>query len=67
VDHLLPRSRGGSDTWHNTACACQTCNQHKGSRTPEEAGMPLLWQPDIPRVNRLYAVSELPDAWKDYL
>ncbi|MCB9134195.1 MAG: HNH endonuclease [Anaerolineales bacterium] len=67
VDHILPRSRGGGDTWHNTACACQTCNQHKGNRTPEEAGMPLLWQPDVPRVNRLYALGELPEAWKDYL
>ena len=67
VDHLLPRSRGGGDTWHNTACACQPCNQRKGNRIPVEAEMPLLWQPEPPRVNRLYVISELPDAWKAYL
>jgi 5-methylcytosine-specific restriction endonuclease McrA len=67
VDHILPRSRGGSDTWHNTASACQQCNQSKGSRTPTEAEMPLLWELDVPRINRLYMLNELPDAWKVYL
>ena len=67
VDHILPRSRGGGDTWHNTACACQSCNQRKGNCTPAEAGMSLFWEPDIPRVNRLYWINELPDAWRIYL
>jgi 5-methylcytosine-specific restriction endonuclease McrA len=41
VDHILPRSRGGTKAWHNLVLACQSCNDRKGDRTPEEAGMPL--------------------------
>lgn len=38
LDHVLPRSRGGSDLPDNLALACQTCNRSKGARTPEEWG-----------------------------
>ena len=41
VDHLTPRSRGGVNTWGNTACACRWCNHRKADRTPHEAGMRL--------------------------
>lgn len=41
IDHIMPVSRGGKSTWENTVTACQKCNSKKGSRTPEEAGMPL--------------------------
>src|SRR5262245_26852129 len=39
VDHIIPRSRGGRNTWGNTVCACPVCNQKKGNRTPHEANM----------------------------
>src|SRR3954452_5440806 len=48
VDHLLPRSRGGTDSWLNTVAACWRCNNRKRNRTPEEAGMRLLFQPRVP-------------------
>lgn len=48
VDHVLPRSRGGEDIWENLAAACQPCNNRKANRTPEEAGMKLLWHPYAP-------------------
>ena len=48
VDHVLPRSRGGHDTWENVTTACLPCNVRKGNRTPREAGMPLLRQPHRP-------------------
>jgi len=41
VDHILPISRGGRNTWTNTVAACHTCNARKANRTPSEAGMPL--------------------------
>ena len=41
IDHVLPKSRGGPDTWENLVAACARCNARKGSRTPEEAHMPL--------------------------
>lgn len=47
-DHIQPRSRGGRDSWLNVVTACRRCNQHKGSRTPEECGMVLLALPYAP-------------------
>lgn len=67
IDHLQPRSRGGRNTWGNTACACPACNQRKGDRTAHEAGMPLLWEPKTPRVDYLVAEGAYPSAWKLYL
>lgn len=48
VDHVLPRSRGGGDTWLNTVAACAEDNQRKADRTPEQAGMRLLVRPFEP-------------------
>ncbi|MCI0399485.1 MAG: HNH endonuclease [Chloroflexi bacterium] len=67
IDHIIPRSRGGRNTWGNTACACFACNHRKGDRTPHEAGMVMRWEPKIPRVDYLVAYGEIPDSWKVYL
>ena len=48
VDHVVPRSRGGLDTWENVTTACLPCNVRKGNRTPREAGMPLRREPRRP-------------------
>jgi 5-methylcytosine-specific restriction endonuclease McrA len=48
VDHVLPRSRGGRNTWVNTVAACGRCNQRKNDRTPAEAGMVLRFKPTAP-------------------
>jgi 5-methylcytosine-specific restriction endonuclease McrA len=48
IDHVLPQSRGGGDTWENLVLACLECNIRKGNRTPDEAGMPLLRRPHKP-------------------
>lgn len=44
-DHVIPRSRGGDSSWENIVSACFPCNNKKGNRTPQEAGMPLAKQP----------------------
>jgi 5-methylcytosine-specific restriction endonuclease McrA len=49
IDHIVPRSRGGGDSWENLVTACRGCNLRKGWRTPEEAGMLLLRVPVRPR------------------
>jgi 5-methylcytosine-specific restriction endonuclease McrA len=41
IDHILPQSRNGRNTWSNTACACRLCNGRKGDCTPHEAGIKL--------------------------
>jgi 5-methylcytosine-specific restriction endonuclease McrA len=48
LDHVMPKSRGGRDSWENLTTACNTCNVKKGNRTPEEAGMPLKSKPYRP-------------------
>ena len=48
IDHVLPRSRGGGNTWTNTVAACERCNGRKGDRTPAEAGMRLRTEPTAP-------------------
>ncbi|KDN82574.1 HNH endonuclease [Kitasatospora cheerisanensis] len=48
VDHVVPRSRGGADSWLNTVAACPEDNQRKADRTPEQAGMRLLRRPFEP-------------------
>ncbi|MFP3990371.1 HNH endonuclease [Streptomyces sp. E11-3] len=48
VDHVVPRSQGGADSWLNTVASCAVDNHRKADRTPEQAGMPLLFQPFVP-------------------
>jgi 5-methylcytosine-specific restriction endonuclease McrA len=48
LDHVVPQSRGGGNTWENLVLACVPCNVRKGSRTPEEAHMPMLRRPKKP-------------------
>ena len=60
VDHIVPRSRGGRDTWLNTVAACLRCNGVKADRTPEEARMPLRYEPRIvtSRESMVLAIAE---------
>jgi 5-methylcytosine-specific restriction endonuclease McrA len=70
-DHVVPRVRGGHTVWENIVTSCYACNDRKGSRTPEEAGMTLRRKPFKPsslpvtpafRVTR----SEIPEVWLPY-
>lgn len=47
-DHIVPVSQGGRDIWMNVVTACRACNQKKSGRTPEQAGMELLYMPYVP-------------------
>src|SRR6185437_14455285 len=49
LDHVVPRSQGGTSTWENIVCACVSCNVKKGGRTPKEAGMHLIRKPEKPK------------------
>ena len=48
IDHVLPKVKGGSDTWTNLVTACKKCNARKGESTPDEANMPLAHKPYKP-------------------
>ncbi len=58
LDHVIPRSRGGQDTWDNMVVACVRCNVKKGNRTPKEAGMALLKQPSRPYSSLYFEVNK---------
>lgn len=71
LDHVMPRSRGGKDSWENLVVSCRSCNLRKGRRTPEEAGMRLLRVPQRPRWSTpaqiLMAEREPLEEWEPYL
>ncbi|MBI4515828.1 MAG: HNH endonuclease [Deltaproteobacteria bacterium] len=48
LDHVVPRSQGGTSRWENVVCSCHACNRRKGGRTPDQAGMRLLRAPRRP-------------------
>ncbi len=47
-EHIIPFAQNGRDDWMNVVTACRACNHRKGSRTPEQAHMPLLYAPYVP-------------------
>ena len=69
VDHVIPRKFGGRDTWENLVCACIRCNNLKGDRTPEQAGMKLLRPPRKPNyfmfIHRFVGIAD--ERWRPYL
>ena len=69
IDHILPKVKGGQDSWENLTTACKPCNQRKGDRTPEESDMKLIKAPKRP--NRLHYfhrfVKENQNDWRPYL
>jgi hypothetical protein len=47
-EHIIPYGQKGQDVWMNVVTACRSCNHRKSNRTPEQAGMPLLYAPYVP-------------------
>lgn len=70
IDHVLPRSLGGKDTWDNLVCACIKCNARKGGRTPDQAGIRLIRKAERPKRNPLISLrlgNEKYASWKQFL
>ena len=70
LDHVLPRSRGGKDTWENLVWSSKAVNADKGDRLPHEAGLQLLRVPRAPKelpasafIRNAHGVAE----WKLFL
>jgi len=71
LDHVVPRSRGGHSSWENLVACCYECNNRKGDRTPDEAGLRLVRHP---RPFTLYTSRQLmrligrqDERWRKYL
>lgn len=48
LDHLIPKSKGGTNDWLNLVTCCESCNKKKGDKTPEDANMKLINKPFKP-------------------
>ncbi len=49
IDHVIPRSRGGSNSWNNCVLADKRVNSRKGDKLPHEAGLKLIREPTEPK------------------
>ena len=69
IDHVVPKSKSGKDTWDNLVTACLPCNNKKGNRTPDEANMQLKIKPHKPNYIMfiLNSVSRIDENWRPYL
>ncbi len=70
LDHVLPRTMGGANSWENLVCACTRCNSRKGGRTPGQANMKLISVPVKPKRNpvvRIHLSNQRYSSWKQFL
>jgi 5-methylcytosine-specific restriction endonuclease McrA len=69
IDHVIPRSRGGTHTWENVVACCRRCNTRKEDRLLEESGFRLARLPTAPR-SRLWllaASGDFKEEWRPYV
>jgi 5-methylcytosine-specific restriction endonuclease McrA len=69
LDHIVPRSRGGTTSWDNVVTSCAPCNTKKGACLPWEVGMAPARKPRPPLPGDFVRASQkvLPEAWLPYL
>lgn len=69
IDHVMPRSRGGTSTWDNCLLACVECNKRKADKTPDEAKMPMRKVPKKPSWKTLAQVHPKMrrESWEQFL
>ncbi len=69
VDHVVPRSKGGGDTWDNVVTSCAACNRKKGDRLPHHVGFRLPRTPRAPEAAAFVClhVDRIHDSWLPYL
>ncbi len=70
LDHVIPVSRAGKNSWYNVVCSCVPCNLRKGDKSLVEVEMSLIRKPVRPNWKsfvkcNLAEISE--ENWKDFL
>lgn len=66
IDHVMPKSRGGLNTWENMVTCCFDCNSKKGNKTPQEAGMKMSVKPYKPSVFSELVVGKASKIWEEF-
>jgi 5-methylcytosine-specific restriction endonuclease McrA len=68
IDHVVPRSQGGTSTWDNCVLSCIDCNKRKADRTPGQAGIKLRKAPVRPTWKPLYARHTMRiESWSKFI
>ncbi len=69
IDHVMPRSRGGADSWENLVACCLRCNNVKGDRTPHEMGWTLRFAPRPPHGTAwlVRGAERAQPEWREFL
>jgi len=69
IDHIVPQSRGGKNSWDNVVISSEEANSKKGDKTPQEANMRLLKNPSQPSWTPLFAISDSRrlKSWEKFL
>ena len=66
IDHIIPKSRGGQNTWDNLVTCCSSCNRFKSNRTPEEAKMVLRVKPYEPNIFSNIVTDSVENIWNEF-
>ena len=69
IDHIVPKDKGGRDSWENLVAACVPCNTKKGNKLLKDINMVLLKKPKAPSFlfNIQNDLSNSQSSWKPYL
>ena len=69
IDHIIPRQKGGEDSWYNLVAACVRCNTLKGNQTPKAAKMKLAKKARKPTMilHLQKFVKQFQFTWRPYL
>jgi 5-methylcytosine-specific restriction endonuclease McrA len=67
VDHVIPRSRGGTHSWENVVASCRRCNAKKENHLHQEVGLKLRRHPYVPRDGLRLSLGRLEPEWEPYL
>jgi len=67
IDHVIPKCRGGQDTWENLVVACSSCNTKKGNTLLEQTGMKLARKPRAPYNKMQFTLDNCEIVeWQEY-
>jgi len=69
IDHIIPRSKGGTTDWFNVVLACHDCNRSKGNKSVKEAGFKLRSKPKAPSWRELITAGHayVDSTWMPYV
>jgi len=67
IDHVIPKSQGGKNTYLNCVAACKKCNLKKDNRTPAQANMPLNKQLRHPNMYDKFNSITIPKEWRNFI